>query len=157
MLTFQRLLLARKRAFWMLLLFNYSHGVVSNSISVHVWLNRRLVPIFAWLRIFVRSEVATRLLFLFQHLDQASHLLGRRLDAESVFAGWHAGDPVCCRLLERAAQAVAKATAAPAFRERLAAQGAEPMTGTPESLAALVKTESARFARLIRDAAIRAE
>jgi hypothetical protein len=31
------------------------------------------------------------------------------------------------------------------------------MTGTPESLAALVKTESARFARLIRDAAIRAE
>lgn len=42
---------------------------------------------------------------------QASHLLGRRLDAESVFAGWHAGDPVCCRLLERAAQAVAQALA----------------------------------------------
>jgi tripartite-type tricarboxylate transporter receptor subunit TctC len=60
-------------------------------------------------------------------------------------------------IIDRAAQAVAKATAAPAFRERLAAQGAEPMTGTPESLTALVKTESARFARLIRDAAIRAE
>lgn len=42
---------------------------------------------------------------------QASHLLGRRLDAESVFAGWHAGDPVCSRLLERAAQAVAQALA----------------------------------------------
>ena len=40
---------------------------------------------------------------------QASHLLGRRLDAESVFAGWRAGDPVCSRLLERAAQALAQA------------------------------------------------
>ena len=40
---------------------------------------------------------------------QASHLLGRPLDAESVFAGWHAGDPVCSRLLERAALAVAQA------------------------------------------------
>jgi N-acylmannosamine kinase len=40
---------------------------------------------------------------------QASHLLGRPLDTESVFAGWHAGDAVCRRLLERAAQAVAQA------------------------------------------------
>ncbi len=40
---------------------------------------------------------------------QATHLLGRPLDAESVFAGWHAGEAVCSRLLERAAQAVAQA------------------------------------------------
>jgi len=85
--------------------------------------------------------------------------------AESGLPGYEAGNWFALfapagtpsPIIDRAAQAVAKATAAPAFRERLAAQGAEPMTGTPESLAALVKTESARFARLIRDAAIRAE
>ena len=42
---------------------------------------------------------------------QASHLLGRPIDAASVFAGWHAGDPVCGRLLERATQALAQALA----------------------------------------------
>jgi tripartite-type tricarboxylate transporter receptor subunit TctC len=85
--------------------------------------------------------------------------------AESGLPGYEAGNWFALfapagtpsPIIDRAAQAVAKATAASAFRERLAAQGAEPMTGTPESLAALVKTESARFARLIRDAAIRAE
>jgi tripartite-type tricarboxylate transporter receptor subunit TctC len=85
--------------------------------------------------------------------------------AESGLPGYEAGNWFALfapagtpsPIIDRAAQAVAKATATPAFRERLAAQGAEPMTGTPESLAALVKTESARFARLIRDAAIRAE
>jgi tripartite-type tricarboxylate transporter receptor subunit TctC len=60
-------------------------------------------------------------------------------------------------VVDRLAQAVAKSTASPAFRERMAAQGAEPMTGTPQSLAALIRTESARFARLIKDAGIRAE
>ena len=60
-------------------------------------------------------------------------------------------------LIRDGSAAIAKATALPAFRERLAAQGAEPMTGTPDSLAALVRTESARFARLIRDAGIRSE
>lgn len=42
---------------------------------------------------------------------QASHLLGRPLDAASVFAGCQAGDPVCVRLLSHAAQAVAQALA----------------------------------------------
>ncbi len=85
--------------------------------------------------------------------------------AESGLPGYEAGNwfalfapaGTASTVIDRAAQAVAKATAAPAFRERLASQGAEPMSGTPESLASLVKTESARFARLIRDAGIRAE
>ena len=71
----------------------------------------------------------------------------------AIFAPAGTAQPV----VDRAAQAIGKATTLPAFRERLAAQGAEPMTGTPENLAALVRTESARFARLIRDAAIRSE
>ena len=85
--------------------------------------------------------------------------------AESGLPGYEAGNwfalfapaGTAQPVVERAAQAVAKATTLPAFRERLAAQGAEPMTGTPDSLAALVRTESARFARLIRDAGIRSE
>ncbi len=85
--------------------------------------------------------------------------------AESGLPGYEAGNwfalfapaGTAQPVVDRAAQAVAKATTLPAFRERLAAQGAEPMTGTPDSLAALVRTESARFARLIRDAGIRSE
>ena len=85
--------------------------------------------------------------------------------AESGLPGYEAGNWFALfapagtpqQAIDRAAQAVGKATASPAFRERLAAQGAEPMTGTPESLATLVRTESARFARLIKDAGIRPE
>ncbi len=60
-------------------------------------------------------------------------------------------------VVDRLTRALAAASAAPAFRERLSAQGAEPMSGTPEELAALIRRESARFARLIRDAGIRAD
>jgi tripartite-type tricarboxylate transporter receptor subunit TctC len=85
--------------------------------------------------------------------------------AESGLSGYEAGNWFALfapagtppAAIDRASQAVARATTSPGFRERLAAQGAEPMTGTPESLGALVRAESARFARLIRDAGIRAE
>ncbi|MBC7779484.1 MAG: tripartite tricarboxylate transporter substrate binding protein [Proteobacteria bacterium] len=60
-------------------------------------------------------------------------------------------------VIDRLVQATAKATASAAFRERMSAQGAEPMTGTPETLAALIRNESARFARLIKNAGIRAD
>ncbi len=60
-------------------------------------------------------------------------------------------------VVDRLAREVARAGALPAFRERLLAQGAEPLAGTPESLAALVRSESARYAKLIREAGIRPE
>jgi tripartite-type tricarboxylate transporter receptor subunit TctC len=66
-----------------------------------------------------------------------------------------AGTPA--QVIDRVSQAVAKAGASPAFRERLTAQGAEPMRGSPDELAALIKAESARFSKLIRDIGVRAD
>jgi len=45
----------------------------------------------------------------------------------------------------------------PAFRARMAALGEEPMSGTPEELAAIIAEESARWRDVIRSANIRAE
>lgn len=45
----------------------------------------------------------------------------------------------------------------PAFRARMAALGEEPMSGTPEELAAIIAEESARWREVIRSANIRAE
>jgi tripartite-type tricarboxylate transporter receptor subunit TctC len=45
----------------------------------------------------------------------------------------------------------------PDIRDRFAAQGAEALPGSPEQLAALVRRDTALYARVIRDAGIRAE
>jgi tripartite-type tricarboxylate transporter receptor subunit TctC len=45
----------------------------------------------------------------------------------------------------------------PAFRARMAALGEEPMSGTPDELAAIIAEESARWREVIRSANIRAE
>ena len=42
-------------------------------------------------------------------------------------------------------------------RERLVAQGAEPLTGTPEELGELIKRELLRTARIVRDAGLKAQ
>ena len=52
---------------------------------------------------------------------------------------------------------VKKAMAAPDFRERLAAAGVEPWLGSPEELAALVKSETARYAAIIKRAGLKPE
>jgi tripartite-type tricarboxylate transporter receptor subunit TctC len=54
-------------------------------------------------------------------------------------------------------QEVAKAMAAPDFRERLAAAGVDPWPGTPQELANLVRSETSRYAALIKKAGLRAE
>jgi tripartite-type tricarboxylate transporter receptor subunit TctC len=53
--------------------------------------------------------------------------------------------------------AVNTVLAAPDFRERLAALGADPVGGTPEAFAATVRTESAKWAQVVRSAGIKAE
>ena len=45
----------------------------------------------------------------------------------------------------------------PDVRERLAAVGAEPLGGTPEDFAAVIKSDVARFTKLVRDTGIQAE
>jgi tripartite-type tricarboxylate transporter receptor subunit TctC len=85
--------------------------------------------------------------------------------AESGLAGYEAGNWFALfapagtpqPVLDRLTQALAKANAAPTFRERLIAQGAEPMASTPDELTTLIRRESARFAKLIREAGIRGD
>ena len=60
-------------------------------------------------------------------------------------------------ILARLNREVAKAMAAPDFRERLAAAGVDPWLGTPDELAKLVKSETARYAAIIRKAGLRPE
>ena len=50
-----------------------------------------------------------------------------------------------------------KAMTAPDLKERLLAAGIEPMHSTPEQFAAFIKSENARFAKVIRDAGIKPE
>ena len=50
-----------------------------------------------------------------------------------------------------------KALTAPDLKERLAAAGIEPVTGTPEQFADFIKSETARYAKVIKDAGIKPE
>jgi tripartite-type tricarboxylate transporter receptor subunit TctC len=52
---------------------------------------------------------------------------------------------------------LAKTLAAPDVRERFAGAGIEPATSTPEQFAAYVKSETARYAKVIREAGISVE
>ena len=52
---------------------------------------------------------------------------------------------------------IAKVMALPDMKERLAALGYEPLINTPEQCAALLKSEKARWGKVIRDAGIRAQ
>ena len=53
--------------------------------------------------------------------------------------------------------AAVKAIASPEMRERLAAQGAEPVGNTPEQFAAFIKSEIAQWVKVVREAKISAE
>jgi tripartite-type tricarboxylate transporter receptor subunit TctC len=52
---------------------------------------------------------------------------------------------------------VAKILRAPEVRERLAALGAEPIGNTPDEFGAFIKTEMARWGRIIKEKGIRSE
>ncbi|WER45569.1 tripartite tricarboxylate transporter substrate binding protein [Cupriavidus sp. WKF15] len=53
-------------------------------------------------------------------------------------------------IVSRLQHEVAKALGAPAVRERLLAQGAEPVGNTPEQFAALIKAETAKWAQVVK-------
>ena len=50
-----------------------------------------------------------------------------------------------------------KAVTTPDVRERLTAAGVEPMTNTPEQFASFIKSETVRYAKVIKDAGIKPE
>jgi tripartite-type tricarboxylate transporter receptor subunit TctC len=60
-------------------------------------------------------------------------------------------------VVERLHQETVKALAGAELRERLAAQGFEPVGGSPAEFTAYIKSEIAKWGRVIREAGIRAE
>jgi tripartite-type tricarboxylate transporter receptor subunit TctC len=60
-------------------------------------------------------------------------------------------------VVEALNKAVRAAMAQPALRERLLASGATPAVGTPQELAALLKSDTEKWARLIKAKGIKAE
>lgn len=60
-------------------------------------------------------------------------------------------------IINRLNAELAKALSAPDLKERLAAAGIEPVTSTPEQFAAFIKSETARYAQVIKDAGIKPE
>ena len=60
-------------------------------------------------------------------------------------------------LVSRLHEAVVKTLAAPDMRERLGAQGFEPVGNTPAEFAAYIKSEIAKWGRVIREAGIKPE
>ena len=49
---------------------------------------------------------------------------------------------------------VIKAAQTPDARQRLAGAGADPATGTPQQLAQMIRTETAKWAKVVKDAKI---
>ena len=60
-------------------------------------------------------------------------------------------------VIERLNRALNSVVAEPAIREKLLAQGAEGVGGTPEALGVIVAAELPKWARLTRDANIKAD
>jgi len=50
-----------------------------------------------------------------------------------------------------------KVVTAPDVRERLTTAGVEPMTNTPEQFASFIRSETVRYAKVIKDAGIKPE
>ena len=66
-----------------------------------------------------------------------------------------AGTPVA--IVQRLNAEINKALQAPDFRERLAANGAEPIGGTPEHFAQVIERETVKYAAVIKRAGIKPE
>ncbi len=60
-------------------------------------------------------------------------------------------------LIVRLNAELTKALTAPDLKERLGAAGIEPMTSTPEQFAAFIKSETVRYAKVVKDAGIKPE
>ncbi len=60
-------------------------------------------------------------------------------------------------IIDRLSNELATILAAPDFKEKLASQGVEPFISTSEQFAALIKTDSAKYAKIIKSANIKTE
>jgi tripartite-type tricarboxylate transporter receptor subunit TctC len=60
-------------------------------------------------------------------------------------------------IVQRLNAEVSRIVRSPEMREKLAAQGAEPGGGTPEDYAAVIRADTALWARVIRETGIKAE
>jgi tripartite-type tricarboxylate transporter receptor subunit TctC len=58
-------------------------------------------------------------------------------------------------IIARLNREVVRIVQLPDIREKLAAQGAEPLTGTPEQTGEFVRSEIARWAKVVKAAGIR--
>jgi len=58
-------------------------------------------------------------------------------------------------IVDKVSQEVSRMQAQPEVREKLVAQGIEPMTTTPQELAALIKTDLARWSKVIKETGIK--
>jgi tripartite-type tricarboxylate transporter receptor subunit TctC len=84
---------------------------------------------------------------------------------ESGFPGWETGPwfGILVRagtpdgVVRRLNAELVRALNAPEVRERLLAQGANPVGDTPEAFAAFIRAESARWGKVVKDAGIRAD
>ncbi len=64
-----------------------------------------------------------------------------------------AGTPAA--IVNKLSAAIAKIVASPDFIDKVTEQGAEPAYASPEQYGALTKADTARFAKLIKDANIK--
>jgi tripartite-type tricarboxylate transporter receptor subunit TctC len=59
--------------------------------------------------------------------------------------------------VDRLNTAINTATQRPEMRKQLLGQGAEPLSGTPEDLAAYLRRELDKYGKIIREAGVKAE
>jgi len=65
------------------------------------------------------------------------------------------GFPGTREIIARLNREVTKALESPDLRKRMAASGIDPWPGTPEQMAGLLRSETARFAKIIESAGLK--
>ena len=75
----------------------------------------------------------------------------------SVWYGMLAPTGTPREIINRLNAELAKAVSAPDMKPKFASAGVEPMTSTPEEFGAFIRSESKRFAQVIRDAGIKGD
>ena len=75
----------------------------------------------------------------------------------SVWYGMLAPAATPREIISRLNAELNKAVTAPDMKDRLATAGVEPLTGTPEQFGNFIRSEAARFAKVIKEAGIKAE
>jgi len=73
----------------------------------------------------------------------------------SIWYGMFAPAGTPREIISRLNREIMKALESPAMRERMAAAGIDPWPGTPEQMAGLLRSETARFAKIIESAGLK--